>query len=238
MLWLGQRFGGSCGMGKLPGNLLKTQPHLPVDLWHGNWNKISKTKVLGYKKDCKIYSAIWYCPAHESLLHFSQNTSYSEVTVPAHSLFCIILALQYMLEWITVIGKQRSRILKIARLDWREHWHIKGAIFFLILNIFLRFICVSKQLNPTFSQTSYYLIYNTPGAACFISQNRSLSSERVKAREMDSIFSASQLLLTKRWCRKSRIFRTLQKDSLRIHFFQNVIEGWVTCAWDHGLSQR
>lgn len=43
-------------MGKLSDNLLKTRPCLPVYLWQGNLNKISKNKVMGYKRDCKIYS--------------------------------------------------------------------------------------------------------------------------------------------------------------------------------------
>lgn len=97
--------------------------HSPTFLWiYGmeieirlvkpKWWAIKRIAKYTVKFDTAQLMRAWYTSARTSVT--------SEVTVPAHSLFCFILALQYTFEWIPVTSKQGSRILKIVRLDYEN----------------------------------------------------------------------------------------------------------------------
>lgn len=117
--------------------------HSPTFLWiYGmeieirflkpKWWAIKRIEKYTVKFDITQLTRVCYTSARTPVI--------SEVTVPARSLFCIILALQNKFELIPVTSKQRSRILKIARCKlavrlW-EHWHITGVIFSHFKHIF------------------------------------------------------------------------------------------------------
>lgn len=88
---------------------------LPSSVFKASYqNKISKTRMMGYKRECKIYRKFYIAQLMRVCYTLGRILVTSEVTIPAH----IIFALYYDCSMSEIVpSKQGSRISKNARSD-------------------------------------------------------------------------------------------------------------------------